>query len=84
MGHADLRVGNKIFASLPDDARLVTVKIAPENLDVLVRSDPETFKNVWGGRWLGVNLDRVARPVLRDLLADAWALTAPKRLLSKR
>jgi len=83
MGHTDFRVCNKIFASLPKPGQ-VAMKIAPENLDALVRSDPETFKDVWGGRWLGVNLDRVTRPVLRDLLEDAWRLTAPKSLRSAR
>lgn len=83
MGHADFRVGNKIFASLPS-SRMVAMKISPENLDALVRSDPETFKDVWAGRWVGVNLDRVSRPALRDLLAEAWELTAPKSLRSKR
>lgn len=79
MGHPDFRVANKIFASLPPTARTVAMKIAPENLDALVRSDPETFRDVWGGRWVGVNLDRVSRPVLRELLADARALTMPKQ-----
>ena len=83
MGHADFRVCNKIFASLPKPDQ-VAMKIAPENLDGLVRSDPETFKDVWGGRWLGVNLDRVSRPVLRDLLDDAWRMTAPKGLRGTR
>lgn len=84
MGHPDFRVGNKIFASLSQNARSVAMKIAPENLDALVRSDPETFKDVWGGRWVGVNLDRVSRPVLREMLADAWALTAPKQGAKRR
>jgi len=83
MGHADFRVRNKIFASLPRRGQ-VAMKVAPENLDALVRSDPETFKDVWGGRWLGVNLDRVSRPVLRDLLEDAWRMTAPKGLRGTR
>jgi hypothetical protein len=84
MAHPDFRVGNKIFASLPHNVRTVAMKIAPENLDALVRSDPEIFKNVWGGRWVGVNLDRVTRPVLRDLLTDAWALTVSKQRAKRR
>lgn len=84
MGHPDFRVANKIFASLPSTARTISMKIAPQNLDALVRSDPETFKDVWGGRWLGVNLDRVSRPVLRELLADAWTLTVPKQRAKRR
>jgi hypothetical protein len=81
MGHADLRVRNKIFASLPNDERRVAIKIEPANLDLLTRTDPATFSDVWGGRWVGVDLDRVGRSTLRQLLADAWELTAPKSLV---
>ena len=81
MGHADLRVRNKIFASLPNDAGRVAIKIAPADLDLLTQADPATFSDVWGGRWVGVDLERVERATLRQLLADAWALTAPKSLV---
>lgn len=80
MGHADLRVRDKIFASLPSDEGMAAVKISPVSLDALVREDPETFRNAWGGRWVGVRLDRVSRDVMRELLRDAWAMTAPKSL----
>lgn len=80
MGHADLRVNDKIFASLPNDPAIVSMKIAPANLDVLEHSDPETFRNVWGGRWVSVSLATVSRDTLRELLEDAWRMTAPKSL----
>lgn len=80
MGHADLRVRDKIFASLPNDPAEVSIKIAPANLDILIRSDPETYRDVWGGRWVGVRLAGTTRDLLRDLLTDAWRLTAPKSL----
>lgn len=82
MGHSDLRVRDKIFASLPDDPAVVSMKIAPVNLDVLVRSDPETFRDVWGGRWVEVRLASVTRDTLRDLLEDAWRMTAPASLVN--
>ncbi|HNV73658.1 MAG TPA: MmcQ/YjbR family DNA-binding protein [Gemmatimonadaceae bacterium] len=82
MGHADLRVRDKIFASFADDPAVVSVKIAPVNLDVLVRSDPETFRDVWGGRWVEVRLASVTRDTLRDLLEDAWRMTAPASLVN--
>ncbi len=81
MGHADLRVRDKIFASLPNDPNVVSIKISPANLDILVRSDPETYRDVWGGRWVEVRLAGTTRDTLRDLLTDAWKLTAPKSLV---
>lgn len=81
MGHADLRVRDKVFASLPDDDRTVAVKVSPATLDALVSQDPDTFRDAWGGRWVGIRLDRVARSVLTGLLRDAWAMTAPRSLV---
>ncbi len=82
MGHADLRVRNKIFASLPNDSGTVAIKMTPANLDALVASDRAAFRDVWGGRWVGVNLSRVTERTLRELLHDAWELTAPKTLVT--
>ncbi|MBK6487009.1 MAG: MmcQ/YjbR family DNA-binding protein [Gemmatimonadetes bacterium] len=81
MGHADLRVRNKIFASLPNDPATVAMKVTPANLDALVRENPGTYRDVWGGRWLGVTLATVSVETLQTLLEDAWTLTAPKSLV---
>jgi hypothetical protein len=58
----------------------VILKSLPANVDALVLSDSATFWNEWRGRWIGIRLDRVALPLLRELLADAWRVVAPKRL----
>ncbi len=79
-GRPDLRVRNRIFATLPEDGRTVNLKTTPLALDMLVRSDPEAFRDVWGGRWVGVDLSRVPAEELRELILDAYALAAPKRL----
>ena len=79
-GRADLRVRKKIFAGLPKDGRTVNLKTTPVNLDALVSQDPATFRDVWDGRWVGVDLSRVRASVLRDLVVEAWRLAAPKRL----
>lgn len=76
----DFRVRNKIFASLPADGKTVVLRLAPANVDALISADPVAFWNAWRGRWLGVRLDRIALPLLRDLVADAWRTVAPKRL----
>ncbi len=78
MGHADLRVRNKIFAGLPNDGRTINLMATPENVDALVAADPDTFRDVWGGRWIGVRLDRVSLKQLRELIEDAWRVRATK------
>ena len=71
MGHPDFRVRNKIFASLSENGLRAAAKIDPVNLDALVAADPATFRDAWGGRWVGIDLSRVSRTMLRDLLRDA-------------
>jgi hypothetical protein len=78
--HPDFRVRNKIFATLPKDGGMVCLKTTPANLDALVSFDATTFRDVWRARWIGVRLDGVTVPMLRELLEDAWRLAAPKRL----
>jgi hypothetical protein len=79
-GRPDLRVGGKIFAGLPArDPHAVHLKSTAAVVDALVRADPATFRDAWGGTWLGVDLARADRATLRGLIGDAWALAAPKR-----
>ena len=60
MGHPDLRVAGKIFIGLRSEGgNLVSLKSTAMNVDALVREDPETYRDAWGGKWLGVKLDRV-------------------------
>jgi hypothetical protein len=76
----DFRVRNKIFATLPPDRCTVVLKSLPANVDALVSSDSATFWDEWRGRWIGIRLDRIALPLLRALVADAWRVAAPKSL----
>src|SRR6266508_2568319 len=75
----DFRVRNKIFATLPPDGQTVVLRLAPANVDTLISADPVAFWNEWRGRWVGVRLDRIALPLLRDLIADSCRTVAPKR-----
>lgn len=80
MGRPDLRVRKKIFATLPTDGRSVNLKTSPIGLDMLLRSDPRTYRDVWGGRWVGVELAGVDPGELRELLVEAYCLAATKAL----
>lgn len=79
-GRADLRVCNKIFVTLPEDGASVNLKTTTDELETLVAIDPVAFRDVWGGKWVGVDLGRVDADQLRQLITDAWRLAAPKRL----
>ena len=81
MGHPDLRVAGKIFVGLAArDENSISLKSTAMNVDALVRDDPETYRDAWGGKWLGVKLDHVNRAKLRVLIEEAWSLAAPKKL----
>lgn len=82
-GRPDLRVANKIFATLPPDGRTINIKVTPTNLDALVTADAETYRDVWGGTWVGVELARVDAATVRGLLEDAWRLVAPSRSIAE-
>lgn len=83
MGRPDFRVRGKIFATLPPDGRSFNVKIAPVNLDALVAAVPQTYRDVWAGRWVGVQLSGVTAKEASDLLKDGWGLVAPASLRKK-
>ncbi|HET6765691.1 MAG TPA: MmcQ/YjbR family DNA-binding protein [Longimicrobiaceae bacterium] len=79
-GGPDLRVRNKIFATLPVGTGRVHLKVAPAHLPLLIQRDPDVFSDVWAGRWAGVRLDAADPAEVRQLLIDAYRLVAPKRL----
>jgi hypothetical protein len=85
MGHPDFRVRNKIFASLPDDSRVV-VKLTPEQQEIMANAEPAIFVPVrggWGRRgWTYVILAAADAVTLRSALLTAWRNVAPKRLVA--
>jgi hypothetical protein len=87
-GHADFRVGKRIFATLgyPDDAWGM-VKLTPEQQSMLVEAEPEIFRPVPGG-WgrhgaTNVRLAKADATTLRSALAMAWRNVAPKAAVEK-
>ena len=83
MGHADFRVGGKIFATLgwPDEG-FAMVKLAPEEQEMYRSIDPAAFapiKGAWGRRGATeVRLPVAAPASVQGALSAAWRRVAPK------
>jgi hypothetical protein len=92
-GEPTFRVKNKIFAMYAanshhgDGRNGVWCKAAAINQRLMVEAAPERFfvpPYVGPSGWVGVYLDRdVDWDELKDLLWDAWRMTAPRKLLAK-
>ncbi len=90
MGHADFRVGGRIFATLgyPKDGFAV-VMLSPQDQDLIVRDHPGAFAPVTG-KWgasgsTAVTLsavDAASAAAVATALEAAWRKRAPKRLLA--
>jgi hypothetical protein len=88
MRHPDFRVRGKIFASLGvPDAGWGTVKLGPEQQDVLMDAEPAVFKpaaGAWGRRgWTQIRLAAVDATTLKSALTMAWRNTAPRSLVTR-
>ena len=84
-GRPCFRVDDKIFASLRDGDAELSIKVSDETKAALVQSDPETFvvpPHYARSPMFVVRLASVTEDRLRQLLTDAWRMTAPGRLLN--
>jgi hypothetical protein len=81
-GHADFRVGKRIFATLgyPDNDWGM-VKLTLEQQSMVVEAEPEIFRPVPGGWGKGgstnVRLAKADATTLRSALTMAWQNVAP-------
>lgn len=88
-GHADFRVGGRIFATLAlADEGYGVLLLTPEQQAGMVEDEPRVFTPVPGG-WgrqgaTRVRLARVTPDILEGALRTAWRRRAPKRLLRTR
>ncbi len=88
-GHADFRVGKRIFATLgyPDD-NWGMVKLTPEQQSMPVEAEPEIFRPVPGGWGRGgstnVQLAGADPVTLQSALTMAWQNIAPQSLAKPR
>jgi hypothetical protein len=83
MGHADFRVGGKIFATLgyPEEHSAV-VMLTPQDQGLIVRDHPNTFSpvaNKWGASGSTVvDLAGADMSIVAIAIEAAWRKRAPK------
>jgi hypothetical protein len=80
------RVRGKSFCYLAEDEEAVMLKATREEQAALVAENPEVFSPSWAsGRfaWVEINLAKVDRDELVELVTEGWRLSAPKRLANE-
>jgi hypothetical protein len=83
-GNATFRVRDKIFVIMSEDGASASVKATKDEQKALIAEDPETFtypSYVGHHGWVGVDVVRAGDDHLRELVTEAWRLTAPKRVV---
>jgi hypothetical protein len=83
-GTPTFRVRRKIFVMFSDEQREAWVKSTHDEQRALTQMNPETFfvpPYVGPSGWVGVRFRSVDRDEMRELITEAWRMTAPKRLV---
>lgn len=94
MGHADFRLGGRIFASLSPDEDWAALNLTPAQQDALVAEFPEQFEpmnGAWGRRgWTKVRLRQARVSTVRrgislaiETLTESAAKIKPRRRPSR-
>jgi hypothetical protein len=84
-GTPTFRVRRKIFVMFSDDQREAWIKSTHDEQRALTQMNPDTFfvpPYVGPSGWIGVRVRTVDRDEMRELITEAWRLTAPKRLVA--
>jgi hypothetical protein len=83
-GQATFRVRNRMFMVVNMDGKRGTVKATHEEQEAVLAENPRTFfypSYVGVHGWIGVVVSRVRTDEMRELVTEAWRMTAPKRLV---
>ena len=85
-GQPVFKVRNKSFAYMSEDETRLQLKALREEQEALVAEDPDVYSPSWAaGRfaWLDIDIAAADDEELRELITEAWRLTAPKYLISQ-
>lgn len=83
-GTPALKVAKKLIARLREDQETMVLRMDIVSRDLLLRAEPEAFfleDHYRDYPYILVRLKKVRERELRELLEDAWRLSAPKRLV---
>jgi hypothetical protein len=81
-GMGSFRVRGKIFATVPDNTH-IRVMVDEDEIRNVAAANPHSCEEFyWGARLaaLVVNLRRVRKVLVEELLTDAWLRKAPRKL----
>jgi hypothetical protein len=84
-GTATFRVRNRIFVMFGEGGKEAWVKSTHDEQRALIAMDSATFfvpPYVGPSGWVGVHYRTVDSTEMRELVVEAWRLTAPKRLVA--
>jgi hypothetical protein len=79
------RINNKIFATVPDRTHL-HVMVDEDETAMAVAECPSGCEELWWGKRLSgirVDLTKIDRELLTELLTESWRRRAPKALLAR-
>jgi hypothetical protein len=82
---ATFRVRDKIFMMFSEHERHAWIKATFDEQQALVTMDPVGFfvpPYVGPKGWIGVVISKADADEVRELVTEAWRLTAPKRLVA--
>jgi hypothetical protein len=84
-GTPGFRVRDKLFSRVLDDGESIVVKVTFDQREVMVASEPAIFAvtpHYQDYPWVIVRLAAVDEELLREVLTEAWRITAPPSLLA--
>ena len=87
VGHPDFRVGGKIFSGLDYVGTRASVKLTPDQQDVLMSAEPSMFTpcaGAWGMRgWTYLILAAADEETAASALRMAWRNTATPKIVAR-